>query len=84
MAKAYVFKDEKIQIADDSVNHPSHYTRGKIEVIDFIEDQRLGFHLGNAIKYICRAGHKESAGTLEDISKAIWYLTRFLETRAKA
>ena len=40
----------------DNVNHPDHYTSGKIEVIDFIEDQHLGFHLGNAVKYISRAG----------------------------
>ena len=31
---------------NDPVNHPSHYTDGKIEVIDFIEDKKLGFHLG--------------------------------------
>ena len=37
---------------DDPVNHPSHYTDGKIEVIDFIEDKNLNFHRGNAVKYI--------------------------------
>ena len=42
----------------DSVNHPSHYTDGKIEVIDFIEDKGLNFHRGNAAKYISRAGKK--------------------------
>ena len=47
---------------DDPVNHPSHYTDGKIEVISFIEDKKLGFCLANAIKYISRAGKKESAG----------------------
>ena len=39
---------------DDPVNHPSHYTDGSIEVIDFIEDKNLPFHLGNAVKYINR------------------------------
>ena len=58
----------------DAVNHPAHYNRGKIEVIDFIEDQRLGFHLGNAIKYICRSGAKADAVT--DLKKAVWYINR--------
>lgn len=59
------------------INHPSHYNFGKIEVIDFIEDQQLGFHLGNALKYITRARHKGDA--IDDLKKAIWYLERFLE-----
>ena len=44
---------------NDPVNHPSHYTDGKIEVLDFIEDKKLNYHRGNAIKYICRAGKKD-------------------------
>lgn len=64
------------KIADDNVNHPSHYTSGKIEVIDFIEDKGLGFHLGNAIKYISRAGKKDPNKTIEDLRKAIWYINR--------
>jgi hypothetical protein len=56
------------------VNHPSHYTQGKIEVIDFIDDQQLGFSLGNAIKYICRAGKKSDNGYVQDLEKAKWYL----------
>jgi hypothetical protein len=63
---------EKLTSAVESVNHPSHYNQGKIEVIDFIQDQKLDFCLGNAIKYICRAQHKGKAK--EDIAKAIWYL----------
>ena len=51
---------------------PSHYTRGSIEVWDFIRDQQLNYHLGNAIKYICRAGFKGSKR--EDLEKAIHYL----------
>lgn len=62
----------------DSVNHPSHYTSGKIEVIDFIEDQKLGFHLANALKYICRAGKKDPERTREDLEKAVWYIQRFI------
>lgn len=60
----------------DPVNRPSHYTDGKIEVIDFIEDKKLGFHLGNAVKYIARAGKKDSKKTVEDLEKAQWYLNR--------
>lgn len=61
---------------EDVINHPSHYTRGKIEVIDFIEDQQLPYHLGNVIKYISRAGHK--GDKLEDLKKARWYLDRYI------
>lgn len=53
---------------EDVINHPSHYTRGNIEVIDFIEDQQLPYHLGNVIKYIARAGHK--GDKLEDLKKS--------------
>ena len=51
---------------------PTYYKRGSIEVWDFIRDQGLNFHLGNAIKYICRAGYKTSR--IEDLEKAIHYL----------
>ena len=49
-----------------------YYRRGSIEVWSFIRDQELNFHLGNAIKYICRAGYKDSK--IEDLKKAIHYL----------
>jgi len=61
---------------NDPVNRPSHYTDGKIEVIDFIEDKNLGFHLGNSVKYIARAGKKNPDKTIEDLKKAKWYLER--------
>ena len=60
----------------DMINHPQHYTLGKIEVIDFIEDKGLNFNLGNVVKYVARAGHKKSSGksmdakALEDLKKA--------------
>ena len=63
----------------DNVNHPAHYTSGKIEVIDFIEDKELGFHLGNAVKYISRAGRKNPDKTVEDLRKAVWYINRQIE-----
>jgi hypothetical protein len=60
----------------DNVNNPKHYTDGKIEVIDFIEDKGLNFHKGNCIKYICRAGKKDQSKEIEDLEKALWYLKR--------
>jgi hypothetical protein len=56
------------------MDSPSHYTRGQIEVWDFIRDQQLNYHLGNAIKYICRAGYKSPSTKAEDLKKAIHYL----------
>lgn len=56
------------------VNHPQHYNKGKFEVIDVIEDWKLGFNLGNAVKYIARAEYKENK--LQDLEKAKWYLER--------
>ena len=63
----------------DAVNHPAHYTDGKIEVIDFIEDKRLNYHRGNAVKYICRAGKKDPAKEIEDLQKAVWYINREIQ-----
>ena len=53
-------------------NGPSYYKRGTCDVWDFIREQGLNFHLGNAIKYICRAGYKDSK--IHDLEKAIHYL----------
>lgn len=61
---------------NDEVNKPAHYTDGKIEVIDFIEDKKLGFHLGNTVKYVARAGKKDPTKTIQDLEKAKWYLER--------
>lgn len=59
---------------NDAVEHPSHYTYGRIECIDYITDKGFDFCLGNVIKYVTRAGHKIDA--LEDLKKARWYLDR--------
>lgn len=72
-----------IPVEEDVVNHPSHYTSGSIEVIDFIEDQKLPYHLGNAMKYICRAGKKDPEKTVEDLQKASWYLKRYIQLLQK-
>lgn len=58
----------------ERVNHPSHYNMGSIEVIDAIEDWKLNFSRGNAVKYIARAGHK--GDEIEDLKKAAWYIDR--------
>lgn len=68
---------------NDIINHPSHYTDGKIEVIDFIEDKQLNFHRGNAIKYIARAGKKNKEKEIEDLEKAVWYINREIQRLEK-
>lgn len=71
--------DIKSEKPKDSVSHPPHYNAGKIEVIEFIEDQRLGYHLSSVIKYVCRAGRKDKSKRIEDLRKALWYLMRKIE-----
>tara|TARA_E500000305_G_scaffold38495_1_gene29522 strand:+ start:8441 stop:8695 length:255 start_codon:yes stop_codon:yes gene_type:complete len=62
----------------DPVDGPDHYIRGRMyEPVKVIEDWGLNYHLGNALKYISRAGRKNDSD--QDISKAIWYLGRYLE-----
>lgn len=70
---------EKEENKNDPVNHPSHYTDGKIEVIDYIKDKGFGFCLGNAVKYISRAGKKDPEKEIEDLRKAAWYINRRIE-----
>ena len=65
---------EKTQ--NNNVNSPTHYNIGKIEVIEAIEDWKLNFNLGNAIKYIARCEHKENKK--QDLEKAKWYIEREL------
>jgi len=67
-------------MAETTNDHgPEYYRRGSIQVWDFVRDQELNFHLGNVIKYVCRAGHKED--DIEDLSKAIHYLSNEIEFR---
>ena len=63
----------------NAVDHPAHYggADNPYEAIKVIEAWSLGFCLGNAVKYICRADHK--GATIEDLLKARWYLTREIE-----
>ncbi|MCG1570859.1 DUF3310 domain-containing protein [Staphylococcus epidermidis] len=74
--------EETRNTLDDKVSHPTHYTYGDIEIIDFIEQvtrdykPELAFAIGNAIKYISRANRKNGK---EDLDKARWYLNRAFE-----
>jgi hypothetical protein len=76
------FKTQERRVTDGNpmlatggpVVHPKHYNTGKIEVIDAIEDWRLGFNPGNAVKYIARHEHKGTA--IQDLEKAKWYIER--------
>ncbi|MGV3183541.1 DUF3310 domain-containing protein [Staphylococcus epidermidis] len=74
--------EETKKTLDDKVNHPSHYSYGDIEIIEFIEQvtkdykPELAFAIGNAIKYISRANRKNGK---EDLDKARWYLNRAFE-----
>lgn len=73
----------------EKVNHPDHYKEGGMEVIDVINAYshvRNSFALGNAVKYILRAGKKNPSTYTEDLKKAIWYLQEevdFVESRRK-
>ena len=69
---------DKLTPPVDNVNNPAHYTTGGIETIDFIEAKKLGYNLGNVVKYITRADHK--GNKLEDLRKAQWYLSREIAT----
>jgi hypothetical protein len=62
----------------EMVDHPDHYNKGSIEVIDAIEDWDLNFCEGNVVKYVARHRHKDEP--LEDLKKAKWYLERLIAT----
>ena len=73
--------------AKEQVDHPDHYG-GKdnpYEAIKIIEALKLDFHVGNAFKYMARAGKKDKPGAsareagIEDLQKAVWYLQRAIE-----
>ncbi len=65
----------------EQVNHPKHYggADNHYEAIKVIEAWDLGFCLGNTVKYISRAGKKETDKTVQDLEKAKWYLEREIE-----
>ena len=61
----------------EMVDHPKHYNMGKYEAIEVIEDWGLGFNLGNTVKYISRAGHKDDI--VQDLKKSLWYIDREIQ-----
>ncbi len=66
----------------EMVNHPKHYQSGvnnEYEAIKVIDAWNLGFSLGNTVKYISRAGKKDSNKELEDLKKAKWYLDHHIK-----
>lgn len=63
----------------EMVDHPKHYNTGSIEVVDAIAEWGLGFALGNVVKYVARADHKDNA--LQDLEKARWYLEYEIDRR---
>ena len=84
--REYVFRDwreaatelrNRRALSTDLINHPPHYTHGKIEPIDVIADWKLGFCDGSALKYIARWRHKGDG--LNDLKKARWYIDRLIE-----
>lgn len=79
MAVKETLEDRLDAVLDDPVNHPSHYTSSKIEVIEYILDHGFDYLLGNVIKYISRAGLKSKETEIQDLEKARWYLNRKIE-----
>ena len=72
---------DKQEYPVDIVNHPPHYTFGKYEVLDVVEDWSLGYHLSSVIKYITRADKK--GNELTDLRKAKFYLDRYITLKEK-
>ena len=72
-------EDRLDAVLDDPVNHPSHYTSSKIEVIEYILDHSFDYLLGNVVKYVSRAGLKSKNTEIQDLEKARWYLNRKIE-----
>ena len=68
-------------MSKEMINHPQHYNMGKYEAIDVIEDWQLNFNLGNTVKYISRAGHKDNI--IQDLKKSLWYLQREIDRLEK-
>jgi hypothetical protein len=68
--------------AEDKINHPAHYTAGSIECIDIIGEMTSSYSgeaavcVGNIVKYLYRANHKNG---LEDLQKAKWYMVRLVK-----
>ena len=81
--KQHVGENLKVQ-EDDVVNHPSHYTAGKVECIYALESATIGLEgieavcTANAIKYLWRWKHKNG---VQDLKKAKWYIDRLIQIK---
>jgi len=74
---------DAIESKKDVVNNPPHYTTGGVETLDFIEAKDLNYRLGNVVKYVSRAGKKDS-DPVQDLEKARFYLEREIAARKNA
>jgi len=74
---------DAIESKKDVVNNPPHYTTGGVETLDFIEAKDLNYRLGNVVKYVSRAGKKDS-DPVQDLEKALFYLKREIDARKNA
>jgi hypothetical protein len=72
---------KQIKSLAEQVDHPNHYggKENTYEAIKVIDAWGLGFHLGNVIKYISRAGKKNPKTLIQDLKKAAWYLQKYIE-----
>jgi hypothetical protein len=69
----------------EKINHPPHYggEGNTYETIKVIRAWNLGFSLGNAVKYLSRAGKKDPATRIEDLKKAVWYIQEEIDYETK-
>lgn len=65
---------------DDLINHPRHYVGQSVVIEPIVYCEKLPFCLGNALKYVFRAGHKDGSSEAQDLKKASWYLGRYLNS----
>lgn len=78
MSDTFQAPSGQVTSSDEKINHPKHYNMYKgVEIIDLVE--QMNFNKGNAVKYITRAGIKDSDTELQDLSKAVWYLEREIQ-----
>jgi len=76
-----ILQNDVEEVRYEMIDHPKHYggKESKHEAISVIEEWNLGFHLGNVVKYISRAGRKPDQSQIDDLKKAQWYLERYIE-----
>lgn len=77
--RAVIFPIEEVPVVKEAVVHPEHYNSGNIEVWDYIIDQGLSYCLGDAVKYISRAGKKDPTTAVQDLKKAINFINREIQ-----